>query len=150
MLKAIKATAALGLALAGVPAATAAPLPEWSGRYVWEEPIGRIGGSTPADSLVAFVTYTLALGPGNGPAGCTLNGQGYQTYRRLQCTATPQGNSVIVTFYRFGPDNIGGSYPVGAPLFTMTRTPDGIVTQLQALRASSDMTPQTGRLFRRR
>ena len=151
MLNTIKSTAALALALAAItpfaPAA-AAPLPEWYGRYVWEEPLGRIGGSTPSEGVAAFVTYTLAVGPGNGSTSCLLDAQGYQTNRRIQCTATPQGNSVIIKFYKFGPDNIGGGYPVGAQLLTLTRNGNAIVTRLQALSPASDATPRTGRLFR--
>jgi hypothetical protein len=152
MLNRIKSTVALGLALAAlapITPAAAKPLPEWYGRYVWEEPLGRVGGSSPTDSIAIFVTYTLALGPGNGSTSCLLRGEGYQTNRQMQCTATPQGNSVIIKFYKFGPDNMGGGgYALGAPLFTMTRAGGGIVTQLQALSPSSDATPRRGRLFR--
>lgn len=152
MLNRVKSTVALGLtlaALAPVTPAAARPLPEWQGRYRWEEPLGRTGGSSPADSLGIFVTYTLALGPGNGSTRCLLRGTGYQTNREIRCTATPQSNAVVIKFYKFGPDNIGGRYALGTPLFTMTRARAGIVTQLQALNPSSDRTPRRGRLFKR-
>lgn len=147
----VKAATGLCLALAAMTAApaVAAPLSNWHGRYVWEEHVGRRGGSAPGEGIEAFVTYTLALGPGNGPTGCRLIGQGLQTNRRIQCTATPQRDSVVIKFYRFGPDNIGGGYRTGTPLFTLTRTQTGVVTRLQGLRPSSDATRDTGRLFQR-
>ncbi|MEP9400449.1 DUF5991 domain-containing protein [Sphingomonas silueang] len=145
----IKAAAALGLATLATAPATAAPLSSWYGRYVWEENVGRHGGDTPQDSIAAFVTRTLSIGPGNGATGCTLNGQGFQTNTRILCTATPQGDSVVIKFYKFGPDNMFGNYRIGSTLLTMTRTPGGIVTRLAAMGPSSDATPRTGKLFRR-
>jgi len=142
---------ALTLTAAAVtlPAAASAQVAGWTGRYVWEEEVGRHGGTTPSDSIAAFITYTLAIGPGNGSTGCTLTGQGFQTNRRIQCTVTPRANSIIVKFYKFGTGNIGGRYPSGAQLFTLTRTRNGIVTSLHGLGASNRTTPHSGVLFRR-
>ena len=148
MLKLFKTAAALAIGAAAITSAHAAPLPGWYGHYVWEEEIGRIGGSTPAEGVTAFITYTLALGPGNGATGCMVHAEGYQTYEQLKCTATPQMDSLIIKYYKFGP-NAPGRYAMGAPLFTMTRTPHGLITRLQALRPAVRSTPQTGRLFRR-
>lgn len=77
-----------------------------------------------------------------------LTGEGYQLNVQMQCTATPQGKSVIIKFYKFGA-NAPGRYAMAAPLFTMSRTESGIVTRLQALQPSSTATPHTGHLFRR-
>ncbi len=145
--------ALIGLSLAAaatVATPATAQVAAWNGRYVWEEGVGRQGGSDPRDSVAAFITYTLAIGPGNGPTGCMLNGQGFQTNKRIRCTVTPQRGSIIVKFYGYGRDNMfDDGYRIGQPLFTLTRTPRGIVTQLQGLRASSDTTPRTARLFRK-
>ncbi len=137
------------LAIALLFAAPAAAQPAgWSGRYVWEEDVGRHGGTTPSDSIVAFITYTLAVGPGTGPTGCMLNGQGFQTNKRIRCTVTPQGKSIVVKFHGYGADNMfDDGYRRGQPLFTLTRTPRGLVTTLQGLDASSDTTPRSGKLF---
>lgn len=132
-----------------VPMHAAAQVAGWNGRYVWEEDVGRHGGTTPSDSIAAFITYTLSIGPGNGPTGCQLTGQGFQTNRRIQCTVTPRANSITVKFYKFGADNVGGRYPSGQPLFTLTRTPSGVVTSLNGLGASNRTTPRSGKLFRR-
>lgn len=128
-----------------------APLSAWNGRYVWEESLGRIGGASAAEGAASFVTYTLALGPANGPTGCTLEAQGFQTNTRMQCTATPQGAAVVIKFYRFGADNIRGRHTMGERLLTLQ--PDGaggIRTQLEGLRPASDATARSGRLFQKR
>lgn len=134
---------------ATVPMQATAQVASWNGRYVWEEDVGRHGGTTPSDSIAAFITYTLSIGPGKGPTGCLLTGQGFQTNRRIQCTVTPRANSITVKFYKFGADNIGGRYPSGQPLFTLTKTPRGILTSLNGLGASNRTTPRAGMLFRR-
>lgn len=122
----------------------------WNGRYVWEEDVGRHGGTTPSDSITAFITYTLTIGPGAGPSGCSLNGQGLQTNRRIQCTAVPGGNTLVVKFRRFGAENFpGDSWSAGQSLFTLSRGKRGITTALQALTPSNRNTPRGGMLFRR-
>lgn len=142
---------AIGLALVATAATPAsAQVAGWNGRYVWEENVGRHGGSSPDDSIVAFITYTLSIGPGNGPTGCTLNGQGFQTNKRIRCTVTPERGSIVVKFHGYGADNMFDSgYRRGQALFTLNRSPRGIATQLQALTASSDATPRAGNLFRK-
>lgn len=132
-------------------AAQSAPLAAWNGRYVWEESLGRIGGSSPSEGAAAFVTHTLSLGPGNGATGCTLNAEGFQTNTRMLCTATPSGTSVVVIkFYKFGPDNARGRHTMGERLLTLTREPGGTIgTQLEGLRASSDAAPRKGRFFKK-
>lgn len=152
MMKFFKAAFALGLSVTGVVGATSAsaePLPTWYGRYVWEEPLGRIGGSSPSESVAAFVTYTLSLGPSAGATGCRVTIEGYQRYETIKCTATPQMNQLIIKFYRFDADTVSraGRYALGTPLFTMTRTGAGLTTRLQAMGASGESTPRIGRLF---
>jgi hypothetical protein len=145
-------TKSIGLMVAAaavtLPAAATAQVAGWNGRYVWEEDVGRRGGAG-ADGITAFITYTLSIGPGNGSTGCTLSGQGLQTNRRIQCTVTPRANSIIVKFYKFGPNNVGGRYPSGQPLLTLTRTRGGITTALHGLGPSNRTTPRSGVLFRR-
>jgi len=140
----------IALALVGTAGtADAAPLSAWNGRYVWEESIGRIGGSNPRESIAAFVTRTLTIGPRTGATGCMLSSEGYQTFEKLQCTATPQGRSLVIKFYRMGPDSRPAGYARGQALFTLTMGPRGITTQLQALHPTANSTPRRGRLFRR-
>ncbi|WP_076999004.1 DUF5991 domain-containing protein [Variovorax sp. KK3] len=130
-------------------AAQAPPLSAWHGRYVWEEALGRVGGSSPTDSVAIFITYTLSLGPGNGSTGCTLDAEGYQTNERMLCTATPSGPSLVVKFYKFGPDNVRGRHTTGERLLTLTRDGGGIATQLEGLKPASDASARKGRLFRK-
>lgn len=147
----LKSAAAIGLALvaplAAVPA-VAAPLSTWYGTFVWEEALGRVGGPAREDSVAIFVTHTLTLGAAAGSTGCLLRAEGYQTDEQIKCTATPEGESVIIKYYAFRP-NPRYRYPSGTPLFRIARTERGLVTRLQAYRPTSDASPATGRLFRR-
>lgn len=126
------------------------PVAAWHGRYVWEESLGRTGGSSPSEGVASFVTYTLSLGPGQGATGCTLNASGFQTNTRMQCTATPTGSSLVIKFYKFGPDDVRGRHTRGERLLTLTRDASGVVTQLEGLQPASDSTPRRGRLFVKR
>lgn len=150
MFKSIKTAIALSLATAAVAiptASSAAPLPTWYGSYVWEESLGRIGGEG-RDGIAAFTTYRLTLGPATRDTGCMVNIEGYQRYEQLKCTATPELDKLIIKLYKFR-NSDQGRYPSGTPLFTLIRTENGIMTQLQAMDPSSDNTPRAGRLFRR-
>jgi hypothetical protein len=140
----------LAAAAAILPTDAPAQVAGWYGRYVWEEDVGRRGGSDPRSSIAAFITYRLHVGPSAGPTGCRLEGQGLQTNKRIQCTVTPQGRSAIVKFYGYDRDNMfEDGYRLGQTLFTLTRGPSGITTSLQALQPSNRTTPRNGTLFRR-
>jgi hypothetical protein len=140
------------LAAAAIPAGAipaSAQGSGWNGRYVWEENVGRHGGTTPTDGITAFITYTLTIGPLAGPTGCMLHGEGYQTNRQIQCTAIPRGTMVAVKFRRFGAENFpGDNWSPGQTLFTLNRGKRGITTSLQALTPSNRATPRSGTLFR--
>jgi|GEM_PF-4871170 len=146
------------LAGASTPAGSGAPAPHpassstpsfaWHGRYVWEESIGRVGGSAPSEGVAAFINHTLVLGPSAGSTSCALNGDGYQTHRRIICTATPEGQSLVIKFYQFAPGNALGRHQVGQRLFTLTRAPEGVVTRLEGLAPAVDNMPRSGMLFK--
>lgn len=147
-----KAAVMIGLGMVALSVAApagAARLADWYGRYVWEESLGRIGGATPAEGVAAFVTHTLTLGRSGGSTGCMLNAEGFQTDEHIRCTATPQGNALVVKFYGLAAQSRGATYRRGTPLFTLMRTPAGLVTRLQASGPTSDAGPRRGRLFRR-
>ncbi|PCD04296.1 hypothetical protein COC42_08425 [Sphingomonas spermidinifaciens] len=148
--RSVALTIAAATAAASLPTAAAAQVAGWHGRYVWEEDVGRRGGTDPGDSIAAFITYRLQVGPNAGSTGCRLEGQGLQTNKRILCTITPQRGSAIVKFYGYGPDNMfDDGYRRGQTLFTLTRGPRGITTTLQALKPSNRATPRSGTLFRR-
>ena len=128
---------------------TAAPLAGWQGRYLWDESLGRIGGSTPAEGAAAFVAYRLTVGRGGGVTGCQLDVEGFQTFRHIRCTVTPRGDSVIVKYYGQAPGARAEPYRRGTALFTLTRAKGGIMTRLQALTPVGGATPRGGRLFHR-
>lgn len=152
MFNTLKSAVALGLTAtaAMLPvAASAAPLPTWYGSYVWEEPLGRVGGESRADSVAVFTTYRLSLQPAVRDTGCTVRIEGYQRYEQFKCTATPEGEKLIIKMFKLRPSDPGRA-PLGTPMFTLIRTAGGgLVTQLQALTPSGDNTPSGGRFFRR-
>lgn len=135
-------------AAAARPVSSTAPSSAWHGRYVWEESVGRIGGSAPSEGVAAFIEHTLVLGPSAGATSCALNGDGYQTHRRIICTATPEGQSLAIKFYKFAPGNALGRHQVGERLFTLTRGPEGLTTRLEGLGRAVDNMPRSGVLFR--
>lgn len=148
MLKSIVSAAALGVvALMSVAPASAAPLSGWYGKFVWEEPLGRIGGEG-ADGVAIFVTHTLTLGPSAGPTGCRLDAEGYQTDRHWKCTATPEMGTVIIKLFKLRPTDPGRGVS-GTRLFRIARGENGLTTRLEAYDATSDMSPRSGRLFSR-
>jgi hypothetical protein len=148
---AIKIAAALAAAATTLSIAapvSAAPLSTWYGTYRYEESLGRVGGDTPTDGPAVFVTRTLVLGPRAGASGCRLDAEGFQTYQKMLCTATPEGRSLVVKFYRTRePDQ--ARYRIGEPLFRLTRTPAGLRTRLLGYRPTSDRSASAGTLFRR-
>jgi hypothetical protein len=148
MLKSIVSAAALGaVALMSAAPASAAPLSEWYGKFVWEEALGRIGGEG-ADGVAIFVTHTLTLGPSAGPSGCRLDAEGYQTDRHFKCTATPEMGTVIIKLFKLRPTDPGRGVS-GTRLFRITRGENGLVTRMEDYGPTSDMSPRSGRLFRR-
>jgi hypothetical protein len=148
MLKSIMSAAALGAAaLTGAAPAAAAPLSAWYGTFVWEEALGRIGGEG-ADGVAIFVTHTLTLGPSAGPSGCRLDAEGYQTDRHWKCTATPEMGTVIIKLFKLRPTDPGRGVS-GTRLFRIARGENGLTTRLEAYGPTSDISPRSGRLFRR-
>lgn len=134
--------AAAAIALAAP--AHAVSTPGWDGVYVWEDALGRIGGSTAAESPAAFVTYTLTIGLGTGETGCWLSAQGFQKDNEIACVPDVQGNSLVI---RFDHAEKGARYTNGAALMTLTRSSGALITQLQALRDSRNIA-RKGLLFR--
>lgn len=138
---------ALAPALAVAAPAHAASTPGWDGTYVWEDALGRIGGSNPAEGAAAFVTYTLTIGLGTGETGCWLSAEGYQTDEEIACTATTQGTSLIVKFDSAVNSARPARYAPGVALLTLTRGGGALTTQLQALKDSRNVA-RKGLLFR--
>lgn len=144
---AILALAAWALAALTLPApAQAASTPGWDGAYVWEDALGRIGGSDATESAAAFVTYTLMIGIGTGETGCWLSIEGYQSDEEIACTAAAQGTSLVIRFEHTANSARPPRYAKGAALLTLTRG-GALVTQLQALKDSSNVA-RKGLLFR--
>lgn len=145
---AILASAALALSTFAVSASGhAASTPGWDGAYVWEDALGRVGGSNAAESAAMFVTYTLMIGLGTGETGCWLSIEGFQTDQEIACTAMAQGTSLVVRFEHAADSARPARYAKGAALLTLTRGGGALVTQLQALKDSRNVA-RRGLLFR--
>lgn len=140
------ATILAAAAMAFTAPAHAASTPGWDGAYVWEDPLGRIGGANAEEGVAAFVTYTLMIGIGTGETGCWLSIEGYQTDAEIACTATAQGTSLVVRFDHAVNGVRPGRYAQGVALLTLTRG-GALVTQLQALKDSRNVA-RKGLLFR--
>jgi hypothetical protein len=136
--------AAVGLAATAAPALAQGA---WTGRYVYEEPLGRDAVGT---GITISVVHRLTLAPGS----CRLDAQGYQTDTHIRCRAVPLGpNRLQVRFVSHGdgrPTNQFGvaQYRPGQPLLTLTRAPGGrLVTTWQAYGLNSGA--KTGRFLHR-
>ena len=137
------------LALAALACAVAAPaiaVPRWTGRYIYEESLGRdLSGTT-----ALFITHTLTLSPGGG---CSLLTEGVQTYVRVRCRTVRQGDALAVLFRSYddrdGANGLGPrQYRPGTALFTLTPTNRGLVTRWQGYERAPKG-PRAGRYFRR-
>ena len=124
--KYVVAGLAMGLGLAtSLIAFAAAPL---DGIYVYEQALGPGAGGTQN-----FVTHTLTI---DGPEGCRLLAQGFQTDETIRCKAMPYGDRLLVSFVSFGNGKVENKYGVklyspGQPLFAISQAPNGFVTTWQ-------------------
>lgn len=126
----MKPVSLLGLALgvgltSGMAALAAQP---WDGTYVYEQALGPGAGGTQN-----FVKHTLTI---NGPEGCRLVAQGFQTDETIRCKAMPDGDRLLVSFVSFGDGKIENKYgtklySVNQPLFAIAQGPNGLVTTWQ-------------------
>lgn len=116
----------------------------WYGEYGYEEMVPRAGGVT------GSIDYGLKL----DDSGCTLHAEGVMTNETMLCTARMQGNSLVIRFRSFADGKIKNQYGVtvhkpGETLFTLTRSPRGLITRWQGY-TPSDGKRRTGRYFTKR
>lgn len=124
-----------------VPATAAAP--GWTGRYSFENGLGRNAGGT-----YMSIEHNLVI----GPRSCRLTASGYQTDTDIICRANGAGGTLTVNFVSNGDGRIANQYGViqyrpGQTLFTLTRSPRGLVTRWGAYKP--DATRGAGNYFRR-
>ena len=126
--------------LASVAAIAAPPATEWDGTYLYAQSLGQ----NPPGGPATFVEHRLTI----GPAGCRIVAQGFQTDNSIVCKAAPDGNKLNVAFVSFGDGRIENKYgvrqyKVDQPLFSMTRTPAGLVTTWHGYTVADGAKPGT-------
>jgi hypothetical protein len=114
--------AALSTALLSAAALAASP---WDGAYLYEQPIGPGAGG-----LQLFVNHRLTIGPNS----CHIDAEGYQTYEKIRCRATPNGDRLDVFFVSYDDGktvNVHGVkiYDPNQKLFTLTHKGNSIGTE---------------------
>jgi Family of unknown function (DUF5991) len=119
-------------------ALAAPPTTDWNGTYLYSQSLGQ----NPPGGPAAFVEHRLTI----APSGCRIVAQGFQTDSNIVCKATPQGSKLTVNFVSFGDGRIEHQYGVrqynvDQPLFSMTRTADGLVTTCQGYTAADGTKP---------
>lgn len=121
MMRHLLAVGGIVCVMAASPLRAASP---WDGTYVWEQGLGKNPGG-----IALFVTHTLKIDGGT----CRLDAEGVQTNEHILCKATPNGESLDVSFVSFadgGMVNQFGKkvYSPNQPLFTLKRQGDTLTT----------------------
>lgn len=114
--------AALSTALLSGVALAASP---WDGAYLCEQPIGPGAGG-----LQLFVNHKLTIGAN----GCRIDAEGCQTFEKIRCKATPNGDKLDVFFVGYDDGktvNVHGVniYDPNQKLFTLTHKGSAIGTE---------------------
>jgi hypothetical protein len=109
---------------AGLLSGAAFAASPWDGTYLFEQPIGPGSGG-----MQLFVNHTLAIAPNR----CTIVALGYQTNNEIRCKATPNGDTLDVTFVSHEdgkPVNQHGVkiYEPNQKLFTLSRKGTALTT----------------------
>lgn len=106
--------AVLSLAFALVCVASAIGQAEWVGTYSFDEDGGRNAGGT-----AIYITHELFVMETDDGLRATLQSNGYQTSKDLNCTARVKGNKLEIFFDSYGEDNVFESYSPGDLLLTL-------------------------------
>jgi hypothetical protein len=96
--------------------ATASAQKEWIGHYTFEEDGGRNAGGT-----AIFISHELVVMESDDGLIATLQSNGYQTSKDLNCKAKAIGNKLEIYFDNYGENNIFESYAPGDLLLTLER-----------------------------
>lgn len=130
------------------PAVAGQAADPWVGTYEYTHLIGTMSG------IRAPITYTLTVRAGTGSKSATLKAQGYQTDDEIICD-TKTERAQLQVYFRSYPD--GGTnnqygvelYKTGAPLLTLVRRGEQLITQWQEYNAEAAQEKREGVQFRR-
>ena len=102
-------------------ASVAAAQSEWAGHYSFDEDGGRNAGGTPI-----FVAHEINVVETDDGLIATVQSNGYQTSKELNCKAKVNGSKLEIYFDSYGENNIFESYKPGDLLLTLeNRTSKG-------------------------
>lgn len=138
--------AAAALAIAFVLAAQAAAQGGWVGTYSFEEDGGKNAGGT-----VIYIVHELTIMESDDGLRASLQSNGYQTSKDLNCKARVIGNKLEIIFESYGENNIFETYEAGDLLLTLEkRTAKGKAELLTWWGKFTPMIPEkpkTGKVF---
>lgn len=89
---------------------------DWAGTYTFEEDGGRNAGGT-----AIFIGHELVIMPTDDGLRATLQSNGYQTSKDLNCTVKVNGTKLEIYFESYGEDNVLESYAAGDLLLTLEK-----------------------------
>ena len=97
-------------------AVSAAAQKDWAGHYSFDEDGGKNAGGT-----VIFIAHELNVMESDDGLIATLQSNGYQTSKDLNCKAKANGNKLEIYFDSYGENNVFETYKPGDLLFTLER-----------------------------
>lgn len=89
---------------------------DWVGTYMFEEDGGKNAGGT-----AIFIVHELTVMETDDGLRATLQSNGYQTSKDLNCTARVKGNKLEIVFDSYGENNVFETYSPGDLLLTLEK-----------------------------
>lgn len=89
---------------------------DWAGTYTFDEDGGKNAGGT-----TIFISHELNVMESDDGLIATLQSNGYQTSKDLNCKAKVQGAKLLIFFDSYGENNIFETYSPGDLLFTLEK-----------------------------
>lgn len=108
--------AVLSLAFVFACAAASFAQAEWVGSYSFDEDGGKNAGGT-----TIFIAHELIVMETDDGLRATIQSNGYQTSKDLNCTAKVKGNKLEITFESYGENNVFETYSPGDLLLTLEK-----------------------------
>ncbi len=119
---------------------------EWAGTYTFDEDGGKNAGGT-----VIFIAHELVVMETDDGLRATVQSNGYQTSKDLNCSVKVNGTKLEIYFESYGENNVFESYAAGDLLLTLEKkTVKGkpaIVTWWGKFTPIIPEKPKTGQVF---
>lgn len=118
----------------------------WVGHYTFDEDGGKNAGGT-----AIFISHELNVMEADDGLIATLQSNGYQTSKDLNCKAKAEGSKLMIYFDSYGEDNVFESYKPGDLLLTlekkMTKGKTELLTFWGKFLPIVPEKPKTGKVF---